>query len=302
LVLLILSSVDSIAQFNFTQNPFLKEEGFFTSDFEKQTFQEYLSGKAVDEVNLFLALNSSGNLSKVKEVQGKIYDLSNLLLHKRHKHTTELSFLYRVFNGIQTRQLVKYEKYSTFQSLMNGGTYDCLTATALYAIILKKMNYSLEVKETAAHSYLVVNVDGKKVLFESTDREDGFVSDYKAVKEKELKYARQTRPGDENFSGLSGQVSEGKSIATYSQSINITQLAGLHYYNQAVVAYNNKNFKTTVNTLEKAYMLYPSKRIFTLLITSIHEVLRSPNITNKEIKRYSAKTRYYTMNSEDWQD
>jgi hypothetical protein len=297
---LISASPESDAQYNFAQNPFLKEENFFLTSYEKKVFEDYLSGKPTNSISLFLAINQNASDESAKDIQGKVDQLHSLLAEKKHRHTTDLSFLYKIFTLIQTRHLVKYEKFTTLQSLLGDGTYDCLTATALYGLTLKKFKYDIDIKETACHSYLTVNIEGKKILFESTDREDGFLNVQNEVKSRELKYAMQARPGDENLSGLSGDVSLKSGFATYSKSIDIVQLAGLQYYNQGVAAHDNKMYRIAVRMLEKAYMIYPCKRVFTLLISSVHEVLRTPDITDKEIKRYSAKTKYYTMNSGDW--
>jgi hypothetical protein len=45
------------------------------------------------------------------------------------------------------------------------------------------------------------------------------------------------------------------------RKVKLIELAGLQYYNDAIVHFNNQEFGQAVHQLSKAYLLYPSDRI-----------------------------------------
>ncbi|WP_332914370.1 hypothetical protein [Algoriphagus boritolerans] len=53
------------------------------------------------------------------------------------------------------------------------------------------------------------------------------------------------------------------------RKVDLKQLAGLQYYNDAIVYFNSQAFGQAVDQLSKAYLLYPSDRILGLRELSI---------------------------------
>ncbi len=106
--------------------------------------------------------------------------------------------------------------------MVDKGEYDCVTGTIVYALILDKLNIEYEILEFPYHVLIVLNIDGKDIMLEATDPYYGFVTEEKDYLERIEFYKNQSQ---EN---------------AFLRKIDLKQLAGLYYYNQAVEEYNSK--------------------------------------------------------------
>lgn len=274
-------------------NPFFKEPDFFISKWEQQNFNNIQSEIYTNPLLFFTSFEKEAYQSKTQIALSEIQKEATYLAQHRIKNNRR--FLKKIFEHVHLQYLKKYRTYSDFYQLFDANNFDCVTGTALYALIFNEMGIGYELHETANHSYLIVSLGTEKALFESTDPLNGFITAPEIIEETQTRYAQEMAI---DFNNLMGMVGHKKSIAktlkVYSETISLSQLAGLYYYNHAVVYYNLKNYKTAVNALEKAYTLHPSKRILTLLLVAIQEVLKTENLNATELKRYIAKSKYYT--------
>jgi hypothetical protein len=171
-------------------------------------------------------------------------------LKRGGKRTDHGRILKEVFNQGRRQFLHSYDKnYPHFSSLFTDGSYNCLTGTAMYTWVLERLGYQVQIHETAFHAYLTLCVDNVVYLFDATDAENGFVVGAAAAGKRELWYT-----GNELGKGVN-----------FRRSISLRQLCGLQYYNQGVVAFNNRDYNRSLNYLQVAQQLYPqSERILQL--------------------------------------
>jgi hypothetical protein len=94
-----------------------------------------------------------------------------------------------------------------------------------------------------------------------------------------------------SFSYNKGNIS---TIDFYNETISLKALAGLQYYNQAVIKYNLQNYKGAVTMLEKSYSLYNCQRVLNLLLLATDRVLHNTKINDFEKRLYSGKQSFYS--------
>jgi hypothetical protein len=177
------------------------------------------------------------------------------LKKKQPKFKSEQDFLEHVFYKIHKKHLKKYEAYKSFNSLLENGKYGCLTGTALYAVLLYKLGFDYRIVETNYHIYLLATTEEGEILMESTDAFNGFVSNPKEIKER-IKVSLEEQVAE---------VNEYQYTLNIYNQINLTELIGLQYYNQAVNSYNHQNISESLYQLNEAAKYYPSPRIVELL-------------------------------------
>lgn len=179
----------------------------------------------------------------------------NMLSDKREKFKNEQTFLEHVFTKTHQRFLKQYKEYATFNELLLEGNYNCMTATALYALILEHLGFEYEIIETNYHIFLVAETAYGPVLLETTDPLQGFVTKNQEIERKISQYRQNTQVESNN----------NKTYYQYNvslfNSIGLKSLHGLLYYNLAVDAYNKQDLLSTVDYLEKACLLYESQRL-----------------------------------------
>jgi hypothetical protein len=181
----------------------------------------------------------------------------NILLgkiSKRTGHKSQLELLRYVFKKAHQTYLRNYSEYASFSELSKG-KYNCLTGTALFALLLEDLKFDYRIIETNYHIFLVVKTDNGQVLFEATDPLNGFVSDRSAIENRLSRYRQnefQQRADDKNYYLYSFRL---------FKQVNLDEMLGLFYYNAAVELYNQHQLPNAVQNLDKAMTLYNSPRV-----------------------------------------
>lgn len=217
----------------------------FHSDFEKKSFQQ----ETLNPFQLLIASDSNVNIDKYTQFQTQLESSIIALRKIRSKTKNDLIFLEKAFYRIHRKQLGWYENYVSLSQTFESKKYDCLTGTALFALILEDFEFQYQILEFDFHIFLIAQVDGENVLIEATDPLNGFVKDQKEI-EKRV---------DKAF--LSSEVS-GDFLHTFTENkINLLSLAGLQYFNLAVDLFNRGEYKKAHQFIQKANLLYSSERI-----------------------------------------
>ena len=188
---------------------------------------------------------------------------------KAAKHSADLNLLRQIFQKTHQKLFKKYEQHSTFNTMLAEGKYDCVSGSAALGMLLERYNYNYDIVETDYHVFIVVNLDGKKIVLESTlpiggmittpSEVEKYLAAYKPTELSELKVLNQR---------LAGPDIDYSDNVTF-RKVDLKQLAGLQYYNDAIAHFNSQAFGLAVEQLSKAYLLYPSDRILDLREASI---------------------------------
>lgn len=209
-----------------------------------------------------------------QEAPSRILDHINHLKSKQYKK--EVNFLHKIFWSTQQEFLKTYSPYEPFGELFVSGKYDCLTATSLYSLILNEFHFDYSIIETNYHIFIMIHTSSGDVLMETTDRYNGFVYERNEIEERIGSYKK-------NLIATNGSD---KSFFRYSfdlyKKINPNQLSGLLHFNQAVNAFNAKQWLACADELVLSESKYESPRVKELALLLVQAVLNSD--TNEEIQ------------------
>jgi len=200
-------------------------------------------------LGLFLKSDQSELIStdKVSSFIAKLED-------KKSSFENDKDFLHHIFSRTHQKFLRHYTDYCNFSALLDKGVYNCLTGTALYALILDHFDISYKIIETNYHIFLTIEASSGTILYEATDPVNGFVTSPDEIDARITKY-RGLQPST---------ASNDKTCYRYNfnfyNAVGMEQLVGLMYYNLSVDAYNNKKFSTAISFLEQAVQLYKTQR------------------------------------------
>jgi hypothetical protein len=219
--------------------------------------QEVVPFVVVDHSTISPYLNAysqaeGGAIRNTQDVENFISKIAS----KRGCFKTEKDYLKYIFTKTHHRFLRHYEEYASFNDLLTSRSYNCLTGTALYALILKDLNVPYEIFETNYHIFLLAQTSAGNVLFEATDPLKGFISNdveidgrIKIYKQNSLLQASNTDKTLYRFK-----------VDLYNR-ITLEGIIGLLHYNLAVDAFNRQDLQTSIFHLDKAILLYQSSRI-----------------------------------------
>lgn len=209
----------------------------FHSSVEAKAFS---SREAFD---LFIGADEHVSDAKYRQYQE---EFSRLLgkVAKFQPEAKSYEFVKKSFYWVHRKSLKWYKSYGKLSQVLSEGNYDCVTGTALLALIYDHYEVAYTIYEFDTHVLMMVHsVDGD-VLLESTDPFDGVVYGAEAIQDK-----------------IEALKDKEQNIARIFTTVNLQELAGLQYYNIAASHYSNHDVAMAMNYIHKAESLYPCERI-----------------------------------------
>jgi hypothetical protein len=195
--------------------------------------------------------------------------ISDLQLRKGKMKSDE-AFLRYTFRQAHRTLLKNYKAYSQFPEIFDSGTYDCLSATTLFSLVLDEFGFDYKIIETNYHIFIVVDADQKQILLESTDKINGIISDDRILQERLNSYRTNS---------LLSASTEEKYYYQYDldlyQQVLPLQLIGLLYFNQAVTDFNDNDLVACAQELKKAIRIYNTPRIAEFALILVNKIADS---------------------------
>src|SRR5690606_28765690 len=107
--------------------------------------------------------------------------LSKLSTRREH-FRDDRQFLEFAFYRTQQLFLKRYAETGTFADVFTRGTYNCLSGTIIYSIILNHFGISHDVIETNYHIFILAHTSKGDVLLETTNGMNGFIQDEASIR------------------------------------------------------------------------------------------------------------------------
>jgi len=205
---------------------------------------------------------------------------------KRDNFRNDQAYLEFIFNSTHRKFLKNFKAYSSFGQLLKNGSYNCLTATALYALVLEQTGIKYEIIETNYHIFLMAYTDEGSVLMETTDPVKGFVTDSREIEKRINTYKEKENELKENKNQDHYQLD-----CNLYNVVKLEEMAGLLHYNLAIAAHNDHQLELSIEHLDQATNLYNSPRmeaLTRLVLLSVVESKMDAESKTLSIKRIQA--------------
>ena len=224
--------------------------------FDSNSEKELWEAGQLNPYLLFRAVKAERSLS-----DEKWNELVAELDKKYDKKGAHINVLRQIFEKSHQQLFKTYEQHSTFNDMLDQGTFDCVSASAALALLLDRYGFVYKVIETDYHVFIMVNHEGKDIVLESTLPIGGMITAPSEV----ASYLEGYKADDSiNLKSLNQRLGAPKADLSDNaifRKVNLTQLAGLQYYNDAIAHFNNQSFGKATDQLNKALVLYNSERI-----------------------------------------
>ncbi len=230
----------------------------FKSPFEEKVFRNLDEASHLD---LLLAISDGVDEARVKAIDTYISDFRQLLEKKKFSSKNEEKKLKILFDQTHERFFEKYIGVSNFDEIFRTSEYNCVSATALYALILKGYGIPYQIKETPTHVYTVAYPYTKSIVLESTAPQSGYYSPGTKDIEQAVTSLVQSKYIKQSEVDKQGVLQVYNDFFYSKDNIDIRQLAGLQYYNEMIEYLQNEAYKPALNAARKSAMLYPSEKI-----------------------------------------
>lgn len=237
----------------------------FVTAFERSSFRQFLKEDNKDYLKAFLANSPTGeeDLRQFDEKLSKVLQEINSSPAMRKKNANKVKFVYQT---VHDRFLSKYEAESQFYEIIKTGNYNCVTATALYALFFEKLGIPYAIKEEPTHVYLVAYPNAENVLIETTTPLSGFHTFNVEFKANYVGLLKKQKI----IGGSEGSSSVDELFNKYyfgTEDISFTQLIGIHFLNDGIFKYQNSDLAGGYEQIKKGYVYYPSTRSEYLLMS-----------------------------------
>lgn len=223
------------------------------------------TNKITPQLNLYLNIYSQidGSIASTEDFARLIHKLE-----QKENHLKKEDFLRFLFFKTHQKFMRHFAEYASFSETLSKGKYNCLTGTALYALLLDHFDIHYQIVETNYHIFLLVTTGEGKFLFEATDPQRGFVADAGEIEKRISQYRQNRLP----------EVISDKKYYRYNfnlyNEVSLDEMAGLLYYNRSVKAYNDHDLPFSIELLGNAQELYNSPRVTefsTILLLTVIE-------------------------------
>lgn len=244
----------------------------FHSEFEEAAFRGFVLNRA-DTFNLFLAVDESVTPDQAEDWYREYKDVSGVLSRKKVHNKNMDRKIRMAHTAVHQRLLGKYVDTRYFPSIFRDGTYNCVTASLLYALVFNELNIPFRVMASSDHVYLAANPGRKEVVIETTTPSLTQAIFTAELKQQYVNYLRDLNQiSEEDY--RSGSLEEIFEAAFREiRSATFENLPGLQYYNKACHLYNEGNYHKAYECSQKAYFLYPDREVRAqLYATLLHQI------------------------------
>lgn len=256
----------------------VSEEATSSNELERHVLTSYAARQSVNPFMLQFSVNNLHSADKANALYGELDRFLEELSQKKQHFSSDKDFLEHVYFKVHRKYLRHYSAYSSFNQLMEKGTYDCLSATILYALVLERLGIPYTVYETEYHVFLMARLPESEVLIESTDAIKGFVSEEEEVAQRLASYRSSAQKVDERTLRFSGSA--------YKKVVSLEELAGLQYFNASVEAIEEGRLVEAITQLTKARLFYDSSRFTTYGKYLARLVVDDAGLTASEKQHY----------------
>lgn len=124
----------------------------FENDFEEQKIREFKDNN--DYLAVLIGSSGRGSNEILKKAEAQLDELYQSLNPEKLKKKSAKKKIKKIFKAVQNDLLVRYSLENQLVEIFENGRYNCVSATAIYALILEKFAIQYRITQEPEHVYL----------------------------------------------------------------------------------------------------------------------------------------------------
>lgn len=240
----------------------------YHSEFERLAFYQFVKQKT-ESLNLFLAIDEKITPNEANLIKERLQSKLNST-NEKISGTGKISKKVKMsYTAIHDEFLRKYDDNQYFPEIFRTGTYNCVSASMLYALTFDEFLIPYKVMASENHVYLVANPGKTSIVIETTNpglEKAIFTGEFKQqyvntlrssklISDDDVKHKSTEEIFEANFNGVSEAA--------------FSNMPGFQYYNKALTKFRNDDLKSGYELCQKAYYFYPDDQVKQLLYNSL---------------------------------
>lgn len=246
---------------------------------------EYTFDQKIDL--LYEAMPESSPQKLKKELTSFIHDLRTFDSQSPEKRVK------KIFTLTKKKYLGTYYLYAFFPELLTEGHFNCVTGTALFAVIFEELDIPYSIVEVPQHVYIVAYPDSHKIGVESTSEKNGVYTWTEHTKIKAVSYLISIGKVSEEEVRLKGIDLVLEEYYYTNEELDFDGIAGLHLINRSLYLSDRKEYPQALACLKRARQLYEGPTLDLIEGSVLAHLIESTEIENINLIDYL--TRYYAI-------
>lgn len=250
LFLLLFSLITVKAQTDFTINDF-----DYQNEFEKSILEKYFDNpnEKLAYLGVFLTSDASARSNDYDNAQKAIQQvIAEIKSSRAYQRDTKrkINFIYKT---VHDKFFDRYREDASFLQIFSKKEYNCATASALYAVILKELNIPFEVHFSENHVFLVAYPQSAHLIIETTNPVVGTTSYSKSFMDSYVANLRKTKLISQNEYDSKPVEVIFREFFFKTEKGDIKTIAGILYYNQGLRLVDAKDYLSAIQMGIRTY-------------------------------------------------
>lgn len=216
-------------------------------------------------------------------------------IEKLHKYDklSDKKRIKKIFADTKSEYLKRYSLYAFFSDIKIHDTYNCVTGSALFAIIFEELGIPYKVVEIPRHVYLIAYPGTLDYGIESTVTEEGVYNWTENNKSQAINFLIQSgevKESEVRFKGVDAVLNE--FFYTDIQE-GFESLVGMQFFNYALLMSEQNNYPEALHYLERSESYGENQRSKMIKGAVLGTLIDETEIENTKLPEYLV--RYYTI-------
>lgn len=257
----------------------------FKNEQEKLAFDETNLSNSNNIISLLLISYDKENVYEkskaINSIDACVSKLKDITNGKNEVKKVKITYDY-----VHKEFLKVYKLKNSFADIFSKGEYNCVSASALYALVFEKLEIPYKVIDAPQHVYLIAYPNTHKILIETTDPENGYFQFNETYINQFVKSLFNTKfISQDEYEKYSANDLFNKYYFN-SSNLTIKDLISLQYSNYAVYHTDDKNYKDAINEIEKAYYINNYQRNKYILKSTLAYYIHNNKYDNQDLVSY----------------
>jgi len=254
----------------------------FISDYEEKVFGNLIDSAVVDPLALLVAITPKSEQGTYNNAKLQIETFVKRLDAKKLANPKHEKVIKYIFKEVHSHFLRKYEINAFFSDVFLAGLYNCVSASALYALVFDELNIPYEIQELPTHVYLIAYPDEERITVETTDPLKGYVTHDFRFKKEYVEFLHKTKLiSEQEYRSSSVDKLFGEHFYG-DKSVDISVLAAFQYYNEGLSYLMKENKDIALEYFKKSYQIHQHAKTKYLCVLLMEDAQSSRQFDSME--------------------
>ncbi|HLP54428.1 MAG TPA: hypothetical protein VK151_05340 [Fluviicola sp.] len=236
--------------------PLLSQGESFQTAYE----QEVLLNKGATHLELLMAMGTGASRERTQAVKKDLDAFISEIKSSDMMRMPEVKLMKELHRKVHKRFLTEYKFITPFHEIFETGQYNCVSATALFALVLEGLDIPYNIQEQPTHVYIMAYPETKAISVEMTALKDVYYLPGRKDVTQAVGTLLELNVITEEDVRRNGEQQIYQAFYNTNDVIDLRQLAGIQYFNEAILRANDEQFEDALDIICKAEKLYDVKK------------------------------------------